>query len=98
MDKETAKAINNVSKRLNEMERKIDNFFNTRIDSVAEISAEFYDINKRYEVGGCCTYNNKRYECIVRCKGVQPTDKNFFVEKTLTESINEINESKESEE
>lgn len=95
MDKETAKAINNVSKRLNEMERKMDSFFNTRIDSVAEITAESFDVNKRYEVGECCTYNNKRYECIVRCKGVYPTDKSFFVEKTLTESINESKESEE---
>lgn len=40
MDKETAKAINNVSKRLNEMERKIDNFFNGRIDGNKKLIEE----------------------------------------------------------
>lgn len=32
MDRETAKAINNVSKRLSEVEQKLDNFLNSRID------------------------------------------------------------------
>ena len=95
MDKETAKAINNVSKRLNEVERKLDAYFNQKIDSVEHITAESYEYSKVYEVGEVCVYNNKRYECIVKCKGIEPTDKNFFVEKSLTESINESKESEE---
>lgn len=36
MDRETAKAINNISNKLNEVERKLDMFFNQKCDTNAE--------------------------------------------------------------
>lgn len=95
MDRETAKAINNISKRMNEMERKIDAYVNKQIDDTQNMTSDAWRPNEMHEVGKIYIYNNCLYKCTVQNMNVEPTNKNFYEPKTVMEALNELKESEE---
>ncbi len=97
MDKETAKAINNISKRLNEVEQKSDAYFNSKIESVSTMTVDSYKPKKLYVADETCSYNGEMYICIVDCIGVVPTDKNHFAKISVVELVKQIKEREETE-
>ena len=92
MTSEVAKAINNISKRLNEVERKLDEYFNQKIQETQDTMGDAWNPNKMYEPDEICINNNTVYKCIVRNKGIVPTDLNFFEPKTLVDILKEEKE------
>ncbi len=87
MDRETAKAINNVSQRLNEVSAKMDKFAaGLNKNTQAIISNEFKGDCKLNEY---VMYNGVLYKAIQEFTGeVLPTDSTYFKECNIAEELN----------
>ena len=55
------------------------------------IGSDEYNPNKSYVVGEMCISNNKAYECILACKGVEPPNTTYWKEVSLSVLNNKLN-------
>lgn len=54
------------------------------------IGSDEYNPNKSYSIGEQCIRNNKIYECILACQGVEPTNTTYWKEVSLSSLRNDI--------
>lgn len=98
MNAEIAKAINDLSKRMTEMENKLESFLitkikdgdaevNNNISKVSSVIANDWDENITYDVDAYCNYNGTLWKCKVRHRDIEPTEGVFWESSSIVSEL-----------
>lgn len=95
MDKETAKAINDVSKRLNEISQRLDKQLNYRCDDLShniDAVSDAWNDKKTYYAGEYCICDNIVWKAKVTNTNQKPSsqDKVHWEATTIVDELNYI--------
>ena len=92
MDKEVLQEVKAIWSKIGEVERKQSGFTENRTDEIKAIDGKNYDPDKVYSDGDTVVYGGTFARCLHANKGIEPTNKIYWEQITVSDMILELME------